>query len=84
MMEMDKSNKPFPPQVTFGYGVHHSSRRNQTRTRSVWSGVREGEQHPTGNARKVTQESKARKVKEDMRSLGEGSWGEDIQITPQK
>lgn len=33
---------------------------------------------------KVTQESKAGKMKEDMRSLGEGSWGEDIQITPQK
>lgn len=28
---------------------------------------------------KVTQENKARKVKEeDMRSLGEGSWGDDI------
>ena len=33
---------------------------------------------------KVTQESKARKVKEDMRRLGEGSWGEDIQSIPQK
>lgn len=33
---------------------------------------------------KITQESKARKVNEDMRNLGEGSWGEDIQVTPQK
>lgn len=33
---------------------------------------------------KVTQESKARKVKEDMRHIGEGSWGEDMQVTPQK
>lgn len=62
-MGICKQNKPFPPQVTPGYIVHHSSRETKPRQEVLlWSQGMRAASLTQALLGKVTQESKAREM----------------------
>lgn len=62
-MGLCKQNKPYPPQVTSGYIVHHSSRETKPRQEVlVWSQGMRAASLTQALLGKVTQESKAREM----------------------